>query len=769
MQPQDFHSTPFKGLVPYTEEDAQFFFGREDIRDKIIDFLHAYRLTLLYGASGVGKSSVLHAGVVPTLRNRARQSLLDNQRTTPEFSVIVFNSWQDDPVTGLARKIQENLTALLKGTNPPLAEPPTLEAALDQWMAATDGELYVILDQFEEYFQYHGREVGPGTFATDFSRAVSRRNQRIKFLISIREEAVAKLDLFKGALPNLFAHTLRVYPIGLEEARTAIEGPLQQYNSLSGAVPVAIEPQLLEVVLQSVRRAETASDRSGAESGPGKIDLTILQQVMIKLWDEEVVRSGSRALRLETFNRLGGAKEIVSTHFSSAMELLSPADQKTAASIFRYLVTPSGTKIAQTAADLAEYSDLPRETVSGVLAKLSGGEIRILRAISGPHDQPGDVRYEIFHDVLSGPITEWSRAYEANERLERTRIEAIRDRQVVRARYSRRVAVGLFVVLVLTSGFMIYALYQNRELKKAREMDKLYRNAFRQSRRKEQKEEAIKNFEKALAVYLQSREPDNREAATDTYINIGEIHADMGNARDASKYFQDALNRSNNEFERAGLLTSIGDACKEVEPSELDPGVMRSMAAEKYNEALRIYQKNTGWKRQAAAVLVSLALVKIDLSHTSDSWKSEVEKAYKLIEEAVELYKQASDPSGQGFALFTLANAKAGYESYYVGTPEVRQEVMKTLEEALKQYELAQDLQRQILVRKSLIRLHLASRTKEQTEKALAHLSAVAGLYDQLHDEAGRAATQVQIDGIYVTNQGPTVPNKFSYQAPRGR
>ena len=61
---------PYTGLMPFTEEQAEFFFGREAEREIIAANLMASRLTLLYGPSGVGKSSVLNAGVVHDLRAR---------------------------------------------------------------------------------------------------------------------------------------------------------------------------------------------------------------------------------------------------------------------------------------------------------------------------------------------------------------------------------------------------------------------------------------------------------------------------------------------------------------------------------------------------------------------------------------------------------------------------------------------------------------------------------------------------------------------------
>src|SRR5574341_815070 len=82
--------TPYKGLVPYSVDDALFFFGREADEEIITANLMAHRLTLLYGPSGVGKSSVLQAGVVYHLHQLARQNI--TERGTAEHIVVVFNS-----------------------------------------------------------------------------------------------------------------------------------------------------------------------------------------------------------------------------------------------------------------------------------------------------------------------------------------------------------------------------------------------------------------------------------------------------------------------------------------------------------------------------------------------------------------------------------------------------------------------------------------------------------------------------------------------------
>ena len=72
---------------------------------------------------------------------------------------------------------------------------------------------------------------------------------------------------------------------------------------------------------------------------------------MKRLWETEL-ENGSRTLRLGTLDELGGAQTIVKTHVDRALSDLEPHERETALDVFRYLVTPSGTKIALSAVDL---------------------------------------------------------------------------------------------------------------------------------------------------------------------------------------------------------------------------------------------------------------------------------------------------------------------------------------------------------------------------------------------------------------------------------
>ena len=78
---------PYKGLRPYEEADQDNFFGREVEKQILVDKILTNKLTLLFAASGVGKSSLLQAAVMPELKRPDRENL----------TVIYYNDWVEDP------------------------------------------------------------------------------------------------------------------------------------------------------------------------------------------------------------------------------------------------------------------------------------------------------------------------------------------------------------------------------------------------------------------------------------------------------------------------------------------------------------------------------------------------------------------------------------------------------------------------------------------------------------------------------------------------
>ncbi len=248
-------SVPYKGLVPYAPEDAAFFFGREKWQKTIITNLKVSPITLLSGASGVGKSSILQAGVVHTLHQLVQENL--KQGKAPKLAVVIFNSWHDRNLLDSLLECIENavvqvmpekleqlrnrvLESLKRQKETADKEETSLPSKFVQYLTAYSeilgdergrGRLFIILDQFEEYFQYHPEKTEKERFAVEFPGAVNDSNLRVNFLISIREESFSKLNRFKGQILSLFDNLLELEHLDRESARYAIVKPLGEYNS----------------------------------------------------------------------------------------------------------------------------------------------------------------------------------------------------------------------------------------------------------------------------------------------------------------------------------------------------------------------------------------------------------------------------------------------------------------------------------------------------------------------------------------------------------
>ncbi len=97
------------------------------------------------------------------------------------------------------------------------------------------------------------------------------------------------------------------------------------------------------------------------------------------------------------------------------MDALTPMEQETVAGLFRYMVTPSGTKIAYTVADLEYYANTTRD-LEPMLQKLAQGRVRILRPVTSP-GEPGVIRYQIYHDVLAPAVLDWRSRFESSKQL----------------------------------------------------------------------------------------------------------------------------------------------------------------------------------------------------------------------------------------------------------------------------------------------------------------------------------------------------------------
>ena len=554
--------SPYKGLNPFedSELDALLFFGRERETEIVVANLIASRLTVLYGPSGVGKSSLLRAAVARSLRELPEEPL-----------VVVFSSWSDDPNVALSDAV---------GAAAGLDTNGSAVAALG--LAQAERDVYLVLDQAEEYFLYHADDAGPNSFAEALPEVLAGPS-RVNVLVSLREDSLAKLDRFTGRIPGLFANTLRLDRLDRDAARAAVLRPVERYAELTGEV-VSVEPALVERVLDEVGAGQIEPALGGLgvveSTGTGaRIEAPYLQLVMQRLWTEERA-SGSFVLRAETVERLGGAQRIVEEHLEGAMAELTPEQKDVAARIFNHLVTPSGTKIAHEVSDLADFGRVPTSVLLPVLSTLAGR--RILRSV----DEGGERRYEIFHDVLAEPVLAWRAAHESERELATQKHDSDRRHR----RLLALVALGSILLAIMTS-VAIYAVSQRNEAQtQAASADAARADAEREAQRAETEEvraererrRALRSAAAAKEAQLEAEEQraqaESAEADAEQQAELADQEA--ASAQQAESEAQEATRQAESEAMRAEQEADAADAARADAEQSAQEAKARALAEE---------------------------------------------------------------------------------------------------------------------------------------------------------------------------------------------
>ena len=208
--------------------------------------------------------------------------------------VVVFSRWSEPPERALAATLSEAAG---------IEDGPLVDVAT---RAQSVRDVYLVLDQAEEYFTYHG---GGGRVRRG-ARLLVEGPIRVNVLLSLREDTLASLDRLKGAIPGLFANVLRLDRLDRVAGRAAIVKPLERWGELEGDA-VRIEDALVDDVLDGVGagRIEFGPGGLGMQDTNGRapgIEAPYLQLVMQRLWDVER-SSGSTTLRASTLAGLGGA------------------------------------------------------------------------------------------------------------------------------------------------------------------------------------------------------------------------------------------------------------------------------------------------------------------------------------------------------------------------------------------------------------------------------------------------------------------------------
>ena len=272
---------PYKGLEYFdcTEEDAQYFYGREELTDTLIDKVRQSNFLAILGASGSGKSSVLRAGLLYQLQlgrklassqhwqihimvpgehplDNLAQSFLD-----PNLS-DVERATQLDNIDSLLEKGAEGLTKLVK--------------------AARTERVLMVIDQCEEAFTLCQDLATREKFFECILGALSQTNQKLCLILAMRADFLVKCleREYSGLAKKIQDNLVTVTPMTEEQLRAAITKP-------AAKAKLTVEDELVAEMLRDV------------QGSPGSLPL--LEDTLTELWK----RRTNNRLELKTYSKLG--------------------------------------------------------------------------------------------------------------------------------------------------------------------------------------------------------------------------------------------------------------------------------------------------------------------------------------------------------------------------------------------------------------------------------------------------------------------------------
>ena len=444
---------PFKGLAFFDRADAAYFCGRERLVADLLARLVESPLVGILGSSGVGKSSLLRAGVLPALgagslpgSERWRQVLLrPGAHPNAELSRALAS---DAPGRALGR-------------------------------LAPGERLVIAVDQLEELFTLCEQEGERAAFAGRLAAAAGDAERRALVVVSLRADFYGRLASYPRLAAMVSASHVLVGPMDRQELTRAIEQPAARAG-------LEAEGPLVEALV---------SDVAGEPGG-----LPLLSTTLLELWR---ARDG-RALRYSSYRASGGVRGAVARLAENAYNQLGEGERRIARGLMLRLASGENGTLARRRVPLGELKRIPgarpvlAELTDARLLTVSDGEVELsheallsewpryhtwleedrigrrlhahLTAAARDWDEQGRDAADVYRGGRLAAALEWRAGHEPElNQAERAFLDASR---AAAGRAQRRLQMVLAVVaallLVAVAGGVVALISQQRASNQAR-------------------------------------------------------------------------------------------------------------------------------------------------------------------------------------------------------------------------------------------------------------------------------------------------------------
>jgi DNA-binding winged helix-turn-helix (wHTH) protein len=382
----EIEARPYKFLDYFTEQDEALFFGRESEIELINSKILAHRSFIIHGRSGVGKSSIVRAGLTPRLRRDGNK--------------IFFLRSFKDPL--------DEMLQSLRNLNPDFATKYQTRSRTDQIKLLFDSQkseqFVFFMDQYEDFFLLLPEDKRQ-LFIESVGEIFRDESLPVKIVFVIREDMLAEMSRFKMAIPEIFHHEYRLGRLNHIQAIRAIVEPARAVGcKYSGELPERILNDLSE---------------------GNDVDPPQMQIVCDALFDNRVPGEG---ITHSEYDELGGASKILTGYLERVMTRFNSDELATAQEILKALITAEKTRlvlpIMEVQRRVANMTNQSEVFINALIEEL--GRARIVRF----RRQDGEAWIEISHDFLINEISKW--LTEDEESVKRAR--ALLDRSIENSR-----------------------------------------------------------------------------------------------------------------------------------------------------------------------------------------------------------------------------------------------------------------------------------------------------------------------------------------------
>jgi hypothetical protein len=447
---------PWLGLASFTEETRTYFFGRDEETAELARRVQRKLLTVLFGQSGLGKTSILRAGLAPRLRNQGYCPIyvrIDYGRDSPEPAEQIkeaisraarqFGEWTQSGVAVVGESLWEYLhhrDDVLRDEAGKTLVPLLIFDQFEEIFTLAQSDDFgraraaKFIEELADLVENRPPKALEAKFEADDSSAerfdFARSDYRV--LIALREDYLAPLEGLKKIMPSISQNRLRLAPMNGDQALAAV--------LLPGG----------RLVTEEVAAAIVRFVAGGAELANAEVEPSLLSLICRELNDARIAQ-GREEISLDLL--AGSHATILSNFYERALADQPPAVRQI---IEDDLLTTSGFR-----ENIAEERLISRFNAAGAapdtLATLVNR--RLLRV-----EERLDVRrVELTHDVLCGVVKasrdlrQEREAREATERmLEEQRANELAARKaLMRARQIAAVCVSFALLAVIAAGFAV--------------------------------------------------------------------------------------------------------------------------------------------------------------------------------------------------------------------------------------------------------------------------------------------------------------------------